>query len=109
MARKKGKLPGKTHGMSYGTEYDKEGSKTIEIMDDPVSNKDIITGVIKRGDRVLICDDLIATGGTALAAVKVVEKCGGTVVGCFVNLHVPFLWESAKKKLGNTPIEVLLK
>ena len=109
MARKKGKLPGKTQSMSYGTEYDDDGSKIIEIMDDPETNKDIITGVIKKGDRVLLCDDLIATGGTLGAGVKIVEKCGGKVVGCFVNLHVPFYWEDAKKKLGGVPIEVLIE
>ena len=65
--RKKGKLPRETVEMSYELEY---GSATIEIHKDS----------IKPGDKVVLVDDLIATGGTIEAAVKLVEQLGGEVV-----------------------------
>lgn len=68
MIRKQGKLPGKTEKVSYNIEY---GNATMEIQRDAVQN----------GQRVLICDDLLATGGTAKAAASLVEKRGGKVVG----------------------------
>ncbi|AFS81406.1 adenine phosphoribosyltransferase [Candidatus Nitrosopumilus koreensis AR1] len=68
MIRKAGKLPGKTIKMSYTIEY---GKDTIEIQKD----------IIKEGQRVLICDDLLATGGTAKASAKLIEKVGGKIVG----------------------------
>ena len=67
-ARKMGKLPGKKLSATYELEYSKEG---LEIHAD----------AIKKGDRVLIVDDLLATGGTANAARILVEKMGGEVVG----------------------------
>ncbi len=66
--RKEGKLPGETLRVSYTIEY---GSATMEIQKDAV----------KPGDRVLIVDDLLATGGTAKAAAELIEKLGGVVVG----------------------------
>ena len=66
--RKQGKLPGETIAKKYDIEY---GSATMEIQKDAV----------KRGDRVLIIDDLLATGGTAQAAAHLIEKLGGKVVG----------------------------
>ncbi len=70
--RKKGKLPWKTIGQEYTLEY---GVDAIEIHED----------AIKGGQRVLIVDDLIATGGTAEAAAKLVRRTGGEIVGaCFV-------------------------
>ena len=68
MVRKQGKLPGATHKISYNIEY---GTATMEIQNDAV----------KKGQRVFICDDLLATGGTAKAAAKLVEKIGGKVAG----------------------------
>lgn len=68
MIRKAGKLPGKTTKISYTIEY---GKDTIEIQKD----------IIKEGQRVLICDDLLATGGTAKASAKLIEKVGGRIVG----------------------------
>ncbi len=68
MIRKAGKLPGKTVKQSYSTEY---GKDTIEIQ------KNSITKV----DRILICDDLLATGGTAKATGKLIEKMGGKITG----------------------------
>ncbi len=70
--RKKGKLPGNTIGQNYALEY---GADTIEIHDD----------VLRPGHKVLICDDLIATGGTAIAAVQLLRRTGATVEdACFV-------------------------
>ena len=68
MIRKQGKLPGRTEKVSYNIEY---GNATMEIQRDAV----------QKGQRVLICDDLLATGGTAKAAASLVEKTGGTVTG----------------------------
>ncbi len=68
MIRKQGKLPGSTHQVSYSIEY---GTATMEIQKD----------VLAKGQRVFICDDLLATGGTAKAAAKLVEKVGGIVAG----------------------------
>ncbi len=69
IARKAGKLPYETVGESYELEY---GSAALEIHRDG----------LPAGARVLIVDDLLATGGTAAAAVKLVSKLGGSVVGC---------------------------
>ena len=68
MIRKAGKLPGKTSKLSYTVEY---GKDTIEIQNDSIS----------KGDRVLICDDLLATGGTAQASGKLIEKMNGKISG----------------------------
>jgi adenine phosphoribosyltransferase len=68
LARKKGKLPRKTNSVSYELEY---GSDTLEIHDD----------AIPRGVRILVVDDLLATGGTARAMCQLVENAGGVVAG----------------------------
>jgi len=68
MIRKQGKLPGLTHKVSYSIEY---GTATMEIQ----------ANAIKKGQKVYICDDLLATGGTAKAAAKLVEKIGGKISG----------------------------
>jgi adenine phosphoribosyltransferase len=75
MVRKKGKLPGKTIRYSYDLEY---GTDTIEIQEDAISP----------GQRVVIVDDLLATGGTMQAAVELVRRQGGTVVAgaCIIEL-----------------------
>ncbi|GGI64858.1 MULTISPECIES: adenine phosphoribosyltransferase [Enterococcus] len=67
--RKPGKLPRKTIEVSYDLEY---GSDTLTIHED----------AIKPGQRVLLCDDLLATGGTVKASIELIEKLGGIVVGC---------------------------
>ena len=67
--RKKGKLPAETESEEYELEY---GTDTIEIHKD----------AINKGDRVLIVDDLIASGGTSMAACKLIKKCGGEIVEC---------------------------
>jgi adenine phosphoribosyltransferase len=68
MVRKRGKLPGKTVSFTYDLEY---GTDTIEIQEDAVAP----------GQRVIVVDDLIATGGTTEAAINLVTQQGGTVVG----------------------------
>ena len=69
LVRKSGKLPYQVHRVSYDLEY---GTDTVEMHVDTV----------EKGHRVLIVDDLIATGGTAAAAVKLAREAGGEVVGC---------------------------
>jgi adenine phosphoribosyltransferase len=76
--RKKGKLPWKTIGKEYKLEY---GVDTVEIHADAV----------RPGDRVLLIDDLIATGGTATAAIELLQESGGTVVGAAFVVDLPFL------------------
>jgi adenine phosphoribosyltransferase len=74
--RKRGKLPAETIGRDYQLEY---GSDRIEIHLD----------AIQKGDRVLLVDDLIATGGTAEAAVRLIEDMGGIVVECCFVIDLP--------------------
>ncbi len=74
--RKKGKLPAETVGRDYQLEY---GTDRIEIH----------TDAIQKGDRVLLVDDLIATGGTAEAAVKLIQDMGGVVVECCFVIDLP--------------------
>jgi adenine phosphoribosyltransferase len=76
--RKKGKLPWRTIGQTYDLEY---GTDTVEIHEDAVL----------KGENVLLVDDLIATGGTAEAAIKLIERAGGTVVGCSFIIDLPEL------------------
>ena len=76
--RKKGKLPWKTIGEEYTLEY---GVDVIEIHEDAIA----------KGERILIVDDLIATGGTAEAAVRLVRRSGGDVVGAVFVIDLPDL------------------
>jgi adenine phosphoribosyltransferase len=76
--RKPGKLPYKTIKEEYELEY---GKNTVEIHED----------AIKKGQRVLIVDDLVATAGTALAAIRLVERLGGKVVECCFVVELPEL------------------
>ena len=78
MVRKKGKLPGKTIRHDYDLEY---GTDTVEIQHDAVA----------RGQRVVILDDLLATGGTLAAAKTLIEKVGGDVVGTACLIELTFL------------------
>lgn len=77
-ARKPGKLPRETYSVSYELEY---GSDTLEIHRD----------AIEPGDRILIVDDLIATGGTAAATGKLIQEVGGELVGYACILELTFL------------------
>lgn len=81
--RKKGKLPWQTESQKYVLEY---GEETLEIHKD----------AIKRGERVLIVDDVLATGGTAAAATKLVERLGGKVQGIACVLELEFLGGRSK-------------
>jgi len=76
--RKKGKLPAETIGHDYDLEY---GSDRIEMHVDAIA----------QGDRILLVDDLIATGGTAEAAVKLIEKTGGKIIECCFVIELPEL------------------
>ena len=89
--RKKGKLPAKTVSVSYELEY---GSATIEIHEDAV----------KKDEKVLIIDDLLATGGTTNAAIKLVERLGGNVVACAFVLELVFL--KGREKISNSNAEI---
>ena len=81
--RKPKKLPWKTASVSYQLEY---GTDRLEIHEDAV----------KKGQRVLICDDLLATGGTAQAAVTLVRQLGGEVAGAAFAVELNFLKGRAK-------------
>ncbi|MBE3637776.1 adenine phosphoribosyltransferase [Mangrovicoccus algicola] len=76
--RKKGKLPAATHAQDYALEY---GTATVEIH----------TDAIQPGQTVLIVDDLLATGGTAEAGIKLVERLGGQIAGCAFVVDLPDL------------------
>jgi len=81
--RKSGKLPRETHRMEYALEY---GVDAIEIH----------TDALKPGDRVLVVDDVLATGGTACAALALVQQCGASAIGVAVLLNLSFLGGAAK-------------
>lgn len=78
MVRKRGKLPGKTVGYTYDLEY---GTDTIEVQEDTIAP----------GQRVLVVDDLLATGGTFAAAINLVTQRGGDVVGAACIIELTFL------------------
>lgn len=92
--RKKGKLPFKTIDIEYKLEY---GSNILEIHADAV----------KPGQKVLVVDDLLATGGTTSANVKLVEKLGGIVVGVICMVELSYL--NGREKLKNYNLESLVK
>ena len=90
--RKAGKLPGPVHSADYALEY---GTATIEV-----HHQDVPTSA-----RVLVIDDVLATGGTAVAAVEVLEKCGATVVGLGFILALDFL--GGTSRLGRHTVHTL--
>lgn len=83
LVRKKGKLPYKIIEEKYEKEY---GPDILTMHED----------TIKKGDKVLIVDDLLATGGTMEATIKLVEKLGGEIVGISLIIDLPFLGGSKK-------------
>lgn len=85
MVRKKGKLPGRTARYTYDLEY---GSDTIEMQEDAVAS----------GQRVVVLDDLIATGGTLQAAIELVRRQGGTVGGAACIIELTFL--GGRQRIG---------
>ena len=93
VVRKPGKLPARTYAARYELEY---GSDALEIHHDAVDGH----------HRVLIIDDLLATGGTASAAVDLVRQCGGTVVGAAFVIELAFL--HGRRKLEDTEVFSLI-
>ncbi len=91
--RKKGKLPFKTHEESYDLEY---GSNTVAIHVDAV----------KPGSKVLLVDDLLATGGTAGAAIALLQKIGADIVEASFLIELGFL--SGRSKLDKVPVRSLI-
>ncbi|HXQ25107.1 MAG TPA: adenine phosphoribosyltransferase [Candidatus Acidoferrales bacterium] len=92
--RKPRKLPWKTASVTYQLEY---GSDTLEIHQD----------AIEKGQHVLVCDDLLATGGTAAAATSLVRKLGGNVIGAAFAVELNFL--KGRAKLPGVDVFSLLK
>jgi adenine phosphoribosyltransferase len=92
--RKPGKLPAKTKAVTYDLEY---GTDTLEIHED----------AINKGDRVLIIDDLLATGGTAAGVVKMVRELGGEVLGVGFLIELAFL--NGKDKLSGVDVFSLIQ
>ncbi|MEQ8666356.1 MAG: adenine phosphoribosyltransferase [Rhodospirillales bacterium] len=93
MVRKAGKLPGETIRHEYALEY---GSDTVEVQAD----------AIEPGQRVVLLDDLLATGGTLGAAKTLIEQVGGNVVGAACIIELTFL--NGRSKLGGIPFDALL-
>lgn len=89
--RKKGKLPGRTISVSYQLEY---GEAVVEVHDD----------AIQAGEKVLLVDDLLATGGTAEAGIKLIEQLGDQVVGCAFVVDLPDL--GGRRRLEAMGMEV---
>jgi len=92
--RKKGKLPYKTIGESYTLEY---GEETVEIHEDAISG----------GDRVVIVDDLMATGGTIAASAALVEKLGGDILECAFVIELPDL--KGREKMGDRNLFAIIE
>ena len=89
--RKKGKLPGQAISQAYTLEY---GEAVVEVHDD----------AIQPGEKVLLVDDLLATGGTAEAGIKLIERLGGEIVGCAFVVDLPDL--GGRKKLEAMGMDV---
>jgi adenine phosphoribosyltransferase len=92
--RKPKKLPAKVANVSYALEY---GTDSLEIHED----------AIQKGQRVLLCDDLLATGGTAAAAVKLIRSLGGIVEGAAFAVELTFL--SGRSKLPGLDVFSLIR
>ncbi|MBL8562807.1 MAG: adenine phosphoribosyltransferase [Gemmobacter sp.] len=89
--RKKGKLPGQTISQAYSLEY---GEAVVELHED----------AIQPGERILLVDDLLATGGTAEAGIRLVERLGGQIIGCAFVVDLPDL--GGRKRLEAMGMEV---
>lgn len=90
--RKAGKLPGAAHQVSYSLEY---ATASLEIHQDAV----------EPGERVLLVDDVLATGGTAAATRELIERCGASPVGLAVLMELSFL--PGRAAIGDLPLTVL--
>ena len=93
LVRKLGRLPAETVSAEYALEY---GTNTVEMHADS----------IERGERVLIVDDLLATGGTCRAAIELVEQVGGTVAACAFLIELAFL--EGRKALDGYEVEAVI-
>ena len=91
--RKAGKLPRETHAVSYALEY---GEATLELHRDAIAP----------GERVLLVDDVLATGGTVHATAELVERCGGTTAGVAVLMELGFL--DGRAAVGDLPLTSLI-
>ncbi len=89
--RQKGKLPGRTISQDYKLEY---GEAIVELHDD----------AIQPGEKVLVVDDLLATGGTAEAGIKLIQRLGGEIVSCAFIIDLPEL--GGRKRLEAMGMEV---
>lgn len=92
--RKAGKLPGKTEAVAYTLEY---GESTVEMLSD----------ALHPGESVVLIDDLLATGGTAAAAIKLIEKLGAKALGALFLVELEFL--GGRARLGDVPVKALLR
>ena len=92
--RKAGKLPGETYAVSYALEY---GEATLEVHQNGIES----------GERVLLVDDVLATGGTAAAARKLVEACGAQAVALTLFIELGFL--PGREKLAGLPVFSVLR
>jgi len=92
--RKKGKLPAATHGHDYALEY---GTDRVEVHVDAIG----------QGERTLILDDLLATGGTAEAAATLVERAGGVVASCGFVVDLPELGGRKRLEARHWPVFAL--
>ncbi|MBF9044074.1 adenine phosphoribosyltransferase [Rhodobacterales bacterium HKCCE4037] len=92
--RKKGKLPAATIEQAYTLEY---GEAVVEIHDDAVAP----------GDKVLIVDDLLATGGTAEAGIKLIERLGAEVIGCAFVIDLPDLGGRNRLEAMGVPVHAI--
>ncbi len=91
--RKKGKLPAETLSEEYSLEY---GTDVVEV------HKDAVKG----GMKVLLVDDLLATGGTAAASVRLIRKLGGDIIGAAFVIELGFL--GGREKLEDVPLHILI-
>jgi adenine phosphoribosyltransferase len=91
--RKVGKLPRETYAVSYALEY---GEATLEVH----------RNAVQPGERVLLVDDVLATGGTVAATRELVESCGGTVIGVAVLMELSLL--PGRATIGDLPLHALL-
>lgn len=96
MLRKPGKLPGDIEAVSYDLEY---GTNALELQ----------TGMISPEDTVVLVDDVIATGGTALAGIELVRKCGAGVTEFCALIDLPELGGSAQILQEGVPVRALLR
>ena len=94
--RKKGKLPWKTIEQNYELEY---GSDCVQIH----------TDMVEPGEKILMVDDLLATGGTAKASIQLIEKAGGEIVGCSFVIDLPDLGGSRQLKEAGYNVSSLME